>query len=146
MNHALKVVGSLFPRLADGSKTFEVRKDDRGYQTGDTLTLREWHPRALATAKCACGEWAAKQPDGDDGHYTGREIERRVGVIFKQGFGCDLGEYVVLSLIDDDAAADLRAFKPEPMSQLCRDGNHGGQCSGCACLCHWRLSHTVVAS
>lgn len=38
--------------------------------------------------------------------------------------------------------ADLAAFQPEPMSQLCRDGEHNGvgdwKCLGCHCLCHNR--------
>lgn len=36
--------------------------------------------------------------------------------------------------------AELLRFKPEPMSQRCRDGRHNGKgddrCVGCACLCH----------
>lgn len=40
-----------------------------------------------------------------------------------------------------DLSAELHDFKPEPMSQLCRDGSHaaariGNPCSGCSCLCH----------
>ena len=40
--HVLKVVRPYFDSLFDGSKTFEVRKNDRGFQRGDTLTLWEY--------------------------------------------------------------------------------------------------------
>lgn len=42
--HELKVLPQFYGALEDGSKTFEVRKDDRGFQVGDTLRLREWSP------------------------------------------------------------------------------------------------------
>lgn len=44
MNHELKIWPQYFCRIADGSKTFEVRENDRGYQTGDEVTLLEWDP------------------------------------------------------------------------------------------------------
>lgn len=59
--HDLKVWPSFFTALLDGSKTFEVRQDDRGYQVGDVLRLREYSP-------------------GPD-EYTGREINRRVSYL-----------------------------------------------------------------
>ena len=40
--HELKVLQPMFPALVDGSKTFEVRKNDRGFQVGDTLILMRW--------------------------------------------------------------------------------------------------------
>ncbi|WGL50653.1 DUF3850 domain-containing protein [Nocardioides sp. BP30] len=40
--HILKVVAPYFDAVADGSKTFEVRKNDRAYQRGDTLVLWEY--------------------------------------------------------------------------------------------------------
>lgn len=43
-NHELKVWPPFYGPLLDGSKTFEYRYDDRGFQVGDTLTLREWDP------------------------------------------------------------------------------------------------------
>lgn len=30
--------------MKQGLKRFEFRKDDRGYEVGDVLTLREWDP------------------------------------------------------------------------------------------------------
>lgn len=83
MRHELKTWPVHFDRVVDGSKTFEVRKDDRGYQTGDTLVLREWDPAAPG--------------------YTGHVLEVGVGFIFRRGFGLDCGEYVVMSLVPLDA-------------------------------------------
>jgi prevent-host-death family protein len=40
----------------------------------------------------------------------------------------------------DRLMADLEHFKPQPMSQRCRDGHHCGTgewaCVNCYCLCH----------
>lgn len=44
MNHELKTVSPYFERIQSGEKTVEVRKDDRDFQTGDTLTLKHWDP------------------------------------------------------------------------------------------------------
>ncbi len=44
MNHILKIWPQYYSRVSDGSKTFEVRNNDRGFQSGDTVTLREWNP------------------------------------------------------------------------------------------------------
>jgi len=40
--HYLKTVQPYFEALKSGIKKFEFRKDDRGYQVGDILLLREW--------------------------------------------------------------------------------------------------------
>lgn len=37
MKHELKIEQQFLDALLDGSKTFEVRINDRGYQKGDTL-------------------------------------------------------------------------------------------------------------
>ena len=54
MDHDLKVWPEFFEPLAAGLKTFEVRKNDRGYRMGDYLTLREYLPHR--------------------NHYTGRSL------------------------------------------------------------------------
>lgn len=41
--HVLKVSPDYFDALYDGSKTFEVRRNDRGFQRGDTLVLWEYN-------------------------------------------------------------------------------------------------------
>jgi hypothetical protein len=39
MNHILEIYSKFYNRIEDGEKTFEVRKNDRDFQVGDTLTL-----------------------------------------------------------------------------------------------------------
>lgn len=91
VTHDLKTWPVFYERLLDGSKTFEVRKDDRGYQTGDTLRLREYDP-AGDHDDCPDKLCTTKR-------YTGREMSFRVGFVFRQGFGADLGQHVVMSLL-----------------------------------------------
>jgi hypothetical protein len=96
MIHELKVWPAYFARLVDGTKTFEIRKDDRGFQAGDELVLREWNPQAI---------WGATQNKWL-GCYTDRELRMRVGFVAKGTlFGLPLGEYAVLSLVPFDSAA-----------------------------------------
>ena len=40
--HELKILPQYFCDVWSGIKTFELRKDDRDYQCGDILVLREW--------------------------------------------------------------------------------------------------------
>lgn len=39
--HELKIQSEYYEAVEDGSKRFELRKNDRGYQVGDILTLCE---------------------------------------------------------------------------------------------------------
>jgi hypothetical protein len=58
MIHDLKTWPAYFAVIADGSKTFEIRRNDRNFQIGDTLRLREY---SLASKE-----------------YTGQEVSRIV--------------------------------------------------------------------
>ena len=40
--HELKILPQYFQAVWIDTKTFELRKDDRDYQCGDILVLREW--------------------------------------------------------------------------------------------------------
>jgi hypothetical protein len=79
MRHWLKTWPQFFQAVFDGVKTFEVRRDDRGFELGDTLYLQEYHP--------ANG-------------YTGRLVGREVTYILRSGegdFGIEPG-FVVMGL------------------------------------------------
>lgn len=41
-SHRLKISPKFFDAVANGVKTFEVRKADRDYKIGDTINLGEW--------------------------------------------------------------------------------------------------------
>lgn len=61
--HALKTWPRYFGAVMSGAKTFEARKDDRGFEVGDRLVLCEWDP--------------------ESGTYTGARMERYVTFILR---------------------------------------------------------------
>lgn len=93
MIHVLKTDPAMWTRVMAGEKTFELRKDDRGYQSGDVLHLYEFRPEDHDCTDETCT-------------YNWRAPRRlcmafRVGFVAKGTFyGLPLGEYAVLSLLD----------------------------------------------
>jgi len=73
MLHNIKILPEFFGLVVLGIKTFEVRRNDRGYRAGDQLVLEEW----------------------DGARYTGRQCSRWVAYVssYAQQDG-----YVVLGL------------------------------------------------
>lgn len=47
MIHELKIWPQYYCRVADGSKTFEIINNDRGFQFGDTVILKEFDPNPI---------------------------------------------------------------------------------------------------
>ena len=95
--HELKSWPEFFAPVERGEKTFELRIDDRHYEVGDVLVLREWMPDVHGT---------------DEGRYTGRELRRRVTYVM-QGLGTVgvipplkglLRGYVILALEPEEKA------------------------------------------
>ena len=81
--HTLKTWPQFFTPLATGRKTFEVRRDDRGFAVGDRLVLLEYDP-SLGSE--------------DSKRYTGRAITVEVTYLMKGGqFGIESG-YVVMGI------------------------------------------------
>ncbi|XTP37108.1 ASCH/PUA domain-containing protein [Mycobacterium sp. TJFP1] len=79
--HELKTWPLHFREIVAGRKTFEVRKNDRGFQVGDVLLLREYSPNA--------------------DHFTGATCRRTVTYILPGGnFGIADG-HVVMALNDE---------------------------------------------
>jgi Domain of unknown function (DUF3850) len=75
--HKLKTWTKFYDAVEGGHKRFEIRKNDRGFQVGDTVVLQEW--------------------DKEDELYTGLEISGEISYItdFEQKPG-----YVVFGLRD----------------------------------------------
>jgi len=89
--HELKCWPEFMDDVLDGSKTFEVRRDDRGFAVGDRLKLVEWEPL--------------------NGLFGGRQTTVEVTYVLKadecQAFGSPLADgYVVMG---------IRPLQPAPL-------------------------------
>lgn len=60
VKHKLKILPEYFKEVCTGKKSFEIRKNDRGFHVGDTLLLCEFAP---------------------DNGFTGRVVDRKVTYI-----------------------------------------------------------------
>lgn len=80
MIHELKTWPKFFNRVVDEGKTFEVRYNDRDYQSGDLLVLKEFDP--------------------DTESFTGKAAKARITYVLHGGdWGIESG-YVVLGIKD----------------------------------------------
>lgn len=77
MRHTLKIWPQFFSRVLDGTKTFEVRNNDRGYQAGDTVELREWNPEINPHDNDPLGG-SMYGPWG----FTGRAVTKTIGYVY----------------------------------------------------------------
>lgn len=75
MIHALKILPEYFDEIATGIKSFEIRKNDRPYRTGNYVALNEWNRE----------------------QYTGKRILQKIVYILDDPEYCKEG-YVVLGL------------------------------------------------
>lgn len=75
--HELKILPEYYNAVQCGVKNFELRKDDRDYQVGDWLILREWK----------------------DGEYTGKATGHAIRYILRdaQEYGLMKG-YCIIGL------------------------------------------------
>lgn len=81
MHHDLKIWPQYYVRVADGSKTFEVRVNDRDFKEGDTVKLMEFDTTLLGYKPDSFG-------------FTGRTLLFKIGYVLKID-----AERVVFSLI-----------------------------------------------
>ena len=82
--HNLKCWPAFFQAIRDGDKTFEVRENDRGFQRGDVLVLREFDPNR----------------NFGSGGYTGNDEWRLVTYVLS-GFDGIAEGYVVMGLSEE---------------------------------------------
>jgi hypothetical protein len=70
VTHLLKTWPPYFQEIIDGNKTFDIRKNDRNFKTGDLIVFEEFALGAL---------------------YTGRKITKRIGYILEGQWGLPKG-------------------------------------------------------
>jgi hypothetical protein len=95
--HCLKTWPQYYAAVLDGSKTFEIRRNDRDFAVGDVLVLQEFDPAA--------------------GSYTKEMIAMRITYItdFQQqaGFVCMGMERYLAEHAQPASAAPLKRWKPK---------------------------------
>ena len=79
--HKIKIAGSVFEDVRDGTKPFELLKNDRDYKVGEIILFREM----------------------TDGEPTGRETEKEISYVTKGYAGLKEG-YCILGLKDTEGA------------------------------------------
>lgn len=121
--HVLKVAPAYMDALLDGSKTFEVRRNDRGFQRGDTLLLWEWEYRK----------------GRDEPWSIDRQVRAKVTFVFSgdpslRDCGGVHPGYVVLGLAPapagDSGGERCANYKP-PMTCLTAPSSEAGRCDFC---------------
>ncbi len=93
--HTLKTDPAVFQAVWDDKKTYEIRKNDRDYQVGDVVVLRE----LVNTGDDMqfCGKPLA---------YTGRTISNTISHVLKDQYGVARG-WAILSLTPGGAVRSL---------------------------------------
>jgi len=96
MIHELKCWEKFYKYIEDGTKTFEIRYNDRNFQVGDTLYLREYNDL--------------------DGVYTGRKLYAEVTYILSNFVGL-VEDYIAMQIevIGDSVEADLMEEEKIPL-------------------------------
>lgn len=94
MEHKLKILPEYFEAVKSGSKSFEVRKDDRGFQAGDTLFLQEY----------------------ENGEYTGAGLKVMVTYVLRDTEYCKEGYCIMgikLKAVNSKTTIISRVFCPK---------------------------------
>lgn len=103
IEHVLKTDPAVFQDVLDGKKTFEIRFNDRGYQVGDLVFLKET-------------KFTGQQmKSGEPPVYTGREIQKRISYVLS-GYGLHEG-WVILGI------QDIKATKAQAVPEVINVGN-----------------------
>ena len=85
--HDLKTDTKVFQDVLDGNKTFEIRFNDRDFQVGDSVLLKET-------------QFTGEQIEsGQPLIFTGREIHKRISYLLS-GYGLQDG-WVILGIADE---------------------------------------------
>jgi len=75
--HELKIHPEYYWEVFLGHKTFEIRKNDRDFQTGDMVILKEWNPITKL--------------------YTGNKLARKIIYVLKDVEGLEK-DFILMSI------------------------------------------------
>jgi hypothetical protein len=89
MIHELKTWPQYFEAILSGAKRFEYRINDRDFEVGDSLRLREWDPKIE--------------------RYTGRELGCCVTYLLTL---TDIPQHVVMSISKTEKVEKVRFLEP----------------------------------
>lgn len=106
MIHSLKTWKQYFRQIVDGQKTFEVRKNDRGFKVGDILILDEYN--------------------NETKEFTGRSECFQVGFMLQGEFGLP-ADVCVMSLLNPDAlpvVGGLTKREPDAGERAASNASH----------------------
>ena len=97
----LKTWPEYYQMMEDGTKTFELREDDRNAKVGDLLTLLEW--------------------DNNLEEYTGREMTVGIGAVLRDvpQFGLMSG-YCIIQTVNLDHNHDMEDERDTARAELVR--------------------------
>jgi len=90
--HELKCWPAFWDAVASGAKTFEVRKNDRGFQAGDSLVLLKWDPETA--------NWVTPAGDHRANRSKAASVTVRVAYVLS-GWGIEPG-YVCMGIRVDE--------------------------------------------
>lgn len=94
VTHELKCALRYFAAVLDGSKPFEVRRNDRGFKVGDELHIREYDTWVVGGRYVAddVSTSSVRWVEAHERGYTGRECRRVVTyVLAGPAFGIEAG-------------------------------------------------------
>lgn len=99
MIHELKIWPQYYCRVADGSKTFEIRKNDRGFQPGDKVVLKEYDPTPVERSGSPPG-FTALHSLSPRTHLEEFGYTKSEPLVFRIGYVLPIdGDRVVFSLL-----------------------------------------------
>ncbi len=150
--HELRTWPRSFQAVLDGDKRYEFRKNDRNFQIGDVLFLREWEPdhegacsfdgpfgTPLCDMRCSRCQRAAHEEMS--GTYTGRSLRAKVTYLTPSGaFGVPDGHCVLGIRVLGEAMPDYSAPPRDCDVQVCVTLRESSEEAGTLSL--WVLART----
>jgi ASC-1-like (ASCH) protein len=119
--HEVKCWVPMFERVKDGSKTFDVRNNDRDYQAGDIIVLKAFDPKKEVDTDKIDGYEQMSHYKREDAkttlQYTGEELKFLIGYVFPLS-QMPMMSYAVLEVMHRDRGANLVVLSLLPVPPL----------------------------